>query len=381
MKEIRIVAKVVSPILINEDRQSSNTISLDYIPGSTLRGALAATYLRNGAASDQVFRALFLGGSTIANLLPASSADDDPEILPMSVYSCKRHPGFLKNDIPQKDAAHGVQDMLALQAASRLSEKMAPSTQWECSCRQELKPFGGFWNANLKSPRIFRTSKSYNRFTGIDRLTGTVAQSIFYTSQSLDDSQPGEFTDKPQYFSGRAKILDDSLEMLRELASDSVFVGADRTRGFGELELSIHEYKSSRPDYEGWNSAFKEKLGEQAGADFYFAISLESHAILVDRFLRPAVDIDLCIADCQQVMRITKGMYIRGWNVAWGLPKPDDTGLRAGSVFLYRYTGDNYEGLVEELEKIRHAGIGLRREEGFGMVQIDNMIHTTIGGL
>lgn len=381
MKEIRIVTKAVSPIIINEDRQSSNAVSLDYIPGSTLRGALAAAYLRNGSASDQAFKSLFLSNFAIPNLFPASSAEDTPQVIPASVYSCKRHPGFIKSGGAVREAVHGVHDMLALQAASRLSDKMAASTQWECSCRQELKPFSGLWNGNLDSPAIFKASKSYNRFTGIDRLTRTVAQSIFYTSQSIDDFQCSESVDQPQYFSGTTRISKEGLKILQELSTEPLFVGADRTRGFGELELSIQDYESSKPDYVEWNRAFRVKLGEQAGDGFYFSVMLESHAILVDRFLRAVADLDLCIPDCKQVMRITKGVAIRGWNAAWGLPKQDDTGIRMGSIFLFRYTGNQIETLVEQLEQIRIEGIGLRREEGFGMVQIDNKLHTIKGVL
>jgi len=112
MKEVRITARAVSPLLINETRQSFNTVSLDYIPGSTLRGALAATYLRKGAASDPEFRSIFMGDAAIPNLLPSNAPDTLPEVFPMSAYSCKRNPGFRKED----STFHGVKDMLSVQA-------------------------------------------------------------------------------------------------------------------------------------------------------------------------------------------------------------------------------------------------------------------------
>lgn len=379
MKEIRITAKALSPLLVNEDRQSSNMVSTDFIPGSTLRGALAAAYLRNGSPADNTFRNLFLGESAIPNLLPTATAEDVPQTVPLSAYSCKRNPGFNKGT-PSGKPAHGVYDMLALQTASRISESLASSEKWECSCKQELKPFAGFWNGCIESPASFRVSKSYNRFTGIDRLTRTVAQSVFYTSQSIDDCQQGE-TSGNQYFSGVAKISDDCIESLNKLVAEPLFVGADRTRGFGELEISIHEQESYGPDYHGWDKAFREKLENQAGDDFFFSIMLTSHAILVDRYLRPVADLDLGITDCHQVMRIVRGVGIRGWNSAWGLPKTDDTGVKMGSVFLYRYNGRSLDSLFKQLDQIRIEGIGLRREEGFGMVQVDNPIHIIKGEL
>ena len=54
----------------------------------------------------------------------------------------------------------------------------------------------------------------------------------------------------------------------------------------------------------------------------------------------------------------------------------DDVGLVMGGVFLYRYTGEDLQGLSQHLKGKQLSGIGLRREEGFGRISICNPAHT-----
>lgn len=381
MRDIRMVARALSPVVINEQRQSSNNVSLDYIPGSTLRGALASAYLRRGNPEDDAFKALFLGDAAIPDLLPTDSVEAPSRVLPLTAFSCKRNPGFRSRLVAGSEPGHGVRDMLALLAVGRLGTAaeaggVEASADWDCVCRQELKPFAGYWNGDLKAPALFRAEKSYNRFTGVDRLTRTVAQSIFYTSQSLDDYNDAGGSDPSRYFCGTARVDAAGYASLAGLAAEPLFVGSDRTRGYGELELALSEIPPAVPDYEAWDRDFRGLLGASAGTGFYFSVTLASHAILLDRFLRPSAQLDTGIDGCEEIMRLVKGVQVRGWSAAWGLPKPDDAGLRKGSTFLLRYQGSDSAGLMEQLERLRREGVGVRKEEGFGSVIIDDPIHT-----
>src|SRR6185369_12716238 len=276
MTTIKLVAEAQSPIIINEERQSANNNSLAYIPGSSLRGSLASAYLREGgSAEDTRFKALFIENApAIPNLIPAHSKSDFPRLLPFTTVSCKRNPGFAHED------NHGVCDILASLARSRIKDELPSQSLWSCSaesCDEELRPITGFWNGDYSAPRRCEPSMSYNRFTGIDRLTRTVARSILFSSRSIDDLYQHDkldATDKyhRQYFSGVTCMDAETLATIRQLAQGTLFVGADKTRGFGEIKLNIEDITTGHPDYDGWDLAFREKLQLKEPPGYYFSI-------------------------------------------------------------------------------------------------------------
>ncbi|MDM8538279.1 hypothetical protein QUF70_16110, partial [Desulfobacterales bacterium HSG17] len=346
-KYYRITAKLLSPLIIQQKRQSAAPQTLAYLPGSTLRGAVAASYLRTGKKpEDKVFRNLFLEQPVhFPNLLPGPFGDTFSQILPTTVISCKREPGFNK---------HGVFDTLAVTTASRIENNPPDKALWKCShhycgkiCGEDMKPFSGFWNGNPVSPDKFEPNVISHRSTGIDRTTGTIAASMFFMTQAIAEfyksSEQYEANYYPQYLSGGMYLNEEQLNLLKPLVEDSIFAGADRTRGFGELAVSLQEVNENEHpqerihNIENWSNSFKKKLKILTGKDqapgIYFSIKLESHAILTDRFLRPVSEIEELIADnIVPVVKIANAENIRGWQSSWGLARPDETGISMGSV-------------------------------------------------
>ncbi|WP_287126955.1 RAMP superfamily CRISPR-associated protein [Desulfobacter sp.] len=385
----RMTAKLLSPLIVQKKRQSSSPQTLKYLPGSTLRGALAASYLRGGkSVEDEAFHTLFLDNPVhFCNLLPGAAPDKASKILPLTTISCKREPGFDK---------HGVFDTLAATAASRIGNVPPDKTLWKCphsTCGEDMKPFSGFWNENFTAPVRFDPDVRVQRHTGIDRTTGTVANSMFFMTQSISDyyKLPDQDEDlySRQYLSGKLFLDEKQLGYLTPLIENSVFAGADRTRGFGEMKLSLtptdeseHPVRSLE-NIEAWNSVFTAKLSELFSSKdnaleqgVYFSVKLESHAVLVDRFLRPVSEIEAFRhPEILPITKITATETIRGWQAAMGLAKPDDIGLSMGSVFLFRYTGNTIDPLKQLLKPLLINGIGLRKEQGFGQLSICDPIH------
>ena len=380
MKYYRISAKLKSPMVIHQSRQSDSSETLSYLPGSTLRGALAAKYLREiGNAEDENFRMMFIEQPVcFPNLLPTDKQDAGSRILPLTAVSCKRNPGF------HAEGNHGVADHLALKLLQRLRYDVESES---CPiCEQDMKGFPGFWNGNIDAPCRFQPTMLIERHTGIDRDTGTIANGIFFLTQAMADYKD---KDKQQYLCNTIQVDEKQHEVLKTFIEGTLFVGADRTSGKGEIELSYEMTDDSScqiPDIEEWNRKFKEKLAnilKDAKADdllfkgHYFSIKLESDAILVDEFLRPASDVEISFGNqIESVVKVCQSRVIRGWNSAWGLPKPDDLGLSMGSIFLYKYPGDDLNGLKQYLSELVKSGIGLRREEGFGRISVCEQIHT-----
>ena len=380
MKYYHITAELKAPLMIQQNRQAYASSTLDYIPGSSLRGAIAAAYLRSGGdAEADDFQNMFIRNPVFfPDLLPMAGSEGVSRVLPVTAVSCKRKSGFRRTD----GKKHGVRDVLAVTAASRLHREPADKTYWVCpNCEEDMKPFSGYWNGDVTAPRKADPALISHRHTGIDRATGTVAPSIFYMTQALADfhkpSDGKEF--QAQCLSGGVFLDEDQFKTLQQILEIPIFVGADRTRGLGEISIKPVETDPPEFDVQTWHAAFTKKLSLWTDAvppGTFFSITLESHTILADQFLRPASEIEaLENPDIEPVMKIIKPVTIRGWHSAWGLAKPDEQGISAGSVYLFRYTGDDSKALTERLNLLSAGGIGFRREEGFGRVCICDQLH------
>lgn len=383
MKYYRISTSLLSPLSVQRQRQSNTSVALNYLPGSSLRGSLAAKYLRLGGSSDDMaFNCLFLkDGIRFPNLLPSGSKSTSVSTLPITALSCKLAPGFLSN------GGHGIIDSLVFKAFSSINGHNVDPGYWSCKrCHGELKTETGFWNRDTENPCNYVATMLYRNHTGIDRLTGTAANSVFFTTQAIANTftDLDTNTDFIQHLSGELFLNDEQLNCLQQvIGDDSLFVGADHTRGYGELILSLEEIPPPSFDLSKWNASFFERYRKittkEPPEGIYFSIKLESHAVILDQFLRPDTDISFCFEGnhLELVTKIVKMAPVRGWQSSWGLPKPDDVGISMGSVFLYSYTGKNEEDLEVFLTGLMAEGIGLRREEGLGRISVCDPIHVT----
>lgn len=373
MAEYILVGELKSPLSISADRQARTPESLSFIPGAVLRGGIAASYLRI-YGKDSIFDHVFLSGENIfPNLYPARSFQEVSRVIPQTAVSCKREPGFEK---------HGVKDHLFLKGAMALLGKGPEGwpdhldKHYICSsCENDLKAYTGFWSGGLANPVSVKVDKRVIMHTGIDRLTGTVAENILFGTEEIDPSQE-------IWMTGVSRFTDNAREKLKALFQSPLFFGRAKTRGHGEVKLRLENPPAPalEDSLEKWSEGFKEFVGKEFSEmlqGFYFAITLQSDAILLDRLLRYTGDLDLGgIKDLKVVAAVARKVRLRGWNIAHRLPKEDEWGVEKGSVYLYRYSGDDVKALISCLGKIEEEGIGARREEGFGRIRISDPFHS-----
>jgi CRISPR-associated protein Csx10 len=386
----RITAELLSPLMIAQNRQSNASEGIPYLPGSSLRGAIAAKYLREVGNQDSAdFQRIFVDQPiSFPNLLPTLEKERIvPKPLPLTAASCKRYSGFCHSE----KTSHGVLDTLAEKVLEAYYPQfLRPSV---CpTCNNDIKPYSGFWNDLLDQPKRYKPSMVYQKHTGIDRTSGTIAQQVFYVTQAIADYAFEGNHYKKQYFSGRIHLTNQESDILLPLLESSIFAGADRTRGMGEFTLTLEDYHMPMLDIENWNESFKgilktllENHIDSAALDslldgYYFTINLDADAILVDSFLRPSAQPDhffesIPESDIRYILKVARSKSIRGWNSAWGLPKADDLAVSMGSVYLFKYDGNNVPQLKQELDQLRLRGVGLRKSEGFGRISICDNFH------
>ncbi|MFZ5570170.1 MAG: RAMP superfamily CRISPR-associated protein [Thermodesulfobacteriota bacterium] len=367
-------AELMACLMIQENRQTSAPSGLPYLPGSSLRGSVAAHYLRTaGTPQDAIFREMFINQPIFfPDMLPAMRPDTISYSLPATACSCKRTPGFKTKN------GHGVGDVLADLAAADFDGRPISNT---CDiCQQDMKPFHGFWNGDPIAPEKTEPTLVYQRHTGIDRHTGTVAPSIFYITQGIADNRIGDdLVHYPQYLTAGVFLDGNQLTFLNNQFSTSIFAGADRTRGMGEMRIELNPATPFDFDLQDWNHSFRKKLSRltqrEIPAGLYFSIGLASHAIFVDSYLRPSCEFTIGYPEVSVVTRMIRKQTIRGWQSSWRLPKPEDIAVAMGGVYLFRYEGKDIKGLKTFLENLAINGIGLRRPEGFGRIQVCNPLH------
>lgn len=402
MKKVPVFAKLLAPVAIKRDRQSERSESSRFVAGTLLRGALASIYLQQHEQADSKFELLFLN-EAVCRFGPL---DPSPQIFPLTAAACKR-----------EGLRHTLVDLLWFRVAQHHLAGRVPEgaeVAWrKCAkCGADLKAQDGFrLEDDQGMSQMATVEHQVAVHVGIDRHTGTAADSIFFTLEALGPS--GNNTD----LHGWIRASEDALDPLRQLLhaeGGRISVGHARTRGYGDMRLRLgepveEEDQQLRVDrWNQWNSNLLNSLDSQSVPDiprdaFYFALLFPTGAVLVDRFLRYTLDPADMIAwlppmspvsaafpvqdrpprhlesggAVRWITAVTRHELVRGWNAAHGLPRQDDWAIARGAVYVYRFEGilEQREAFIARLAALSDDGVGLRRNEGFGVVEVSNEFH------
>ncbi len=408
----RLIVSSESPLNFRVSRSTASFETLKYIPGTALLGAFAAAY-RKTRDDETEFTRFFLSGEIcFGNVYPANFQadefsntdlqDNEQPIrpIPNTARSCKRFSGFrFKVDEGDQDR-HGVMDSLidwGLFALSRQTKVDILNPHRNCAyadaqgeCSELLDAFSGFYRRGDDITKIGKSEAKTRLLTrtGISRETGTVQEGILYNREVLNEGQS---------FWGTMSFADESLydefydfaECVAEMGI--LRIGNNLTRGLGKLGVPQIE-KFNTGDIESFKKralAFDQKFRDESQAhavdlphQFYFPITLQSDAILLDQQLRyqMALDGDYLhrvwdLADVKLIYQNSGQRRVIGWNALFGLPKAAEWAISMGSVFLFGYDGKTDDCFYEKLYDIEQMGIGKRRSEGFGEVTVADAFH------
>lgn len=401
MNTVSVAARLLAPLAIRRDRQSERSESARSVAGTLVRGAFSSIYLQRHGQPDETFKRLFLNDAACR----FGPLDPGPRLFPLTAASCKR-----------ERLRHTLVDVLWFRVAQhylagRMPEDAGQPWQQCAQCGADLKAQDGFYHDEGGRVREAKITTQVAAHVGIDRLTGTAADSILYTLEALAPSGNGAD------LHGWLRADDDALETLRRLLHDEegrISVGHARTRGYGDVHVEIGE--ATAPEdrrtqvdrWLQWSSDLHDFLrtfaiSELTSDGFFFAVSLPAGAVIVDRFLRysldpadmigwlprmPAVSTAFPLQNREPrslesggtvrwVAAVTGHERLRGWNAAHGLPRQDEWAVGRGATYVYRFEGtpDQREALVARLAALADDGIGLRRNEGFGVVSVSDEFH------
>jgi CRISPR-associated protein Csx10 len=292
------------------------TDSHSFVPGSVLRGALAATWIaeygppvRSHAHVDR-FRELFDGLIRYGPLYVEGGQRE-----PLSVLHCK---------YPETQACEATAVDLAFEHRAACA-----------GCGKGLEPSKGqlFLPPGLAMHRRVRTS--------IDPKTWRAKDSELYATAAI----PVGTT------------------LVGTIHGTHPWLSESRT-----LRLGGRRSVGGAAGYQTEPSSPVLPVADQITDAL--VIRLDSPAILVDQGGRPRLDPDPDLDLCHEATldrAWSRPLRWEGWHAASRLPKPLEICAAAGST--YRVTG-NHDDLVRLATRLLRDGIGLRRAEGFGVVEV-----------
>lgn len=346
MNALSFKIELMEPLLVAQlgSGDENSAQSLDYIPGSVLRNALAARYITthkiDDAANDPTCRALFFDDKVrVLNSYHADRMGKRSLPTPLSWVAEKEALGNWKPDekpgdyLPFYDAAvdkemvKELRDIKTLEGTGRFCRLSEDGIEFVHSARQ----------VNVHIQRAHK------------RELKTKGESQVFVYDAL---AAGEI------FCGAILAQNDTaLETFQQMFTETpeFNIGGSRSAGYGRIR--VYDVKLNT----NWREANENENGEGD-----IIVTLLSDAIVRDENGQFCDDISP-ILGVQPTRCYRKMKQVGGFNRKWGLPLPQAYAIQAGSVFVY---SDDAK-VKQKLARLVEEGIGERRQDGFGRIAIN----------
>jgi len=348
---------LLEPALVSALEGDPNEgVSLDYLPGSALRGAIIGKYLRVNNltqldAGNADVRRLFFDGTT--RYLNGYLLDRLGKRTLPTPLSWQHEKG---DEVDIFDFAIETAD--------------EDDRQWQ-GVGNPFCSFGEF-NGGVQKVRLVKPDRRISVHTARTRRFGR-AMPAEKIDSSKGDLQGAVYRydalEAGQTFEAIILCDDRDAAVLTSLLAGEATLGGSRTGGYGRVRLEVNKDEAA----ENW----RETRGTfSADVDGKLIITLLSDALLRDRNGQFVVEPCAVTHVLSQRLGVPltlqraflRGEPIGGFNRKWGLPLPQALAIKMGSVFVYDAPASDVSSKLRELEAL---GIGERRAEGFGRVAVN----------
>ncbi len=335
MKAITITIKLLEPMLcVGLEGDPNAGVSLKYIPGSVLRGAIIGKYGKILDAATVKERKLFFDGSVrYLNAYPLVKSKrslpvplswhiekDEEEIKGCEFYD------FVRADKAQLKNPKGLSiSFFAFENTSTI------------------------YKADIKTRLAVHTQRDAKK----GRSTNENGAVFRYESIMKGTKFSGAI------ISEKDCLLDEILKLIPK--GTEIFVGGSRTSGYGKAKI----VDSKITEWIETASPKDLKIND------IFTVTLLSHAIVRDdngQFQTDITEAFEGFGKLDERKTYKKAEVIGGFNRKWGLPLPQATAIKAGSVFTFNAKKDI---ATNEFQSLIESGIGEKRLDGFGRIAIN----------
>lgn len=350
--------KLLEPALVTAlDGDPNSSITLGYLPGSILRGAIIQKYIQQQKKNNHDYqfdpahgdvRTLFFDGQT--RFLNGYLLNDKQRGLPVPL-SWQHKKGGNENKIYD----------FAYEDAS-LSD---PETDWQ-GIKDQFCTFSANKVQLLVPKRLTTVHITRDRHIS-HKLQEKSEQRAVYRYVALAAGQT--------FSAAIICSTEKDASILKLLLQGQTWIGGSRTAGYGRVEFINITTKPGG----NWRE-LETELEEGAHQVF---VTFVSDALIRDPqngqyVVNPqtvATLIQAQLGKSELREAFLQAVYIGGFNRKWGLPLPQVIAVKMGSVFVF----DTPEGVNQDkLRQLEQNGLGERRSEGFGRVLINWHNHQTI---
>ncbi|MCX8069472.1 MAG: RAMP superfamily CRISPR-associated protein, partial [Thermodesulfovibrionales bacterium] len=328
MYQLEYTLKTLSPVIIAKNSGDPNMVaSEDFITGSSILGVMAELYIKkhnlnkNSHLNEDFYKWFLHGGLIFTNAYICPNNENTTTYTP-TPFSIQR---------PKADINERVcYDLL-------FEEPSQPTTYLSGFC--EISD-SVIYKAEVKKTIHFHHERDYQK--------GSTKQGIIFNYEAISEEQ---------VFKGMILSKDKSiLEQLLKLTGDTLElnIGKSRSVQYGKVIINLGTI----------NDFTTNDL--EATPDGEFSLTFTSSAILLNEHGFCSTDIQTIKHTLGVGVEIIKAFLkpdeYEGFNSVWGVKKPSQQCIAAGSCLLIKTT----EEALNRLKTLQFTGIGQRTNEGFG---------------
>lgn len=332
MKYIRYIIKNVEPLRIADDStsQSGQTVTLRYIPGTTIRGYVVNQLANTLEDKFEQYKKALISDQVI--YMNAYLYENGKELFPSPK-------GFYENK--------------AVVAGKKEIENVV--INGEFTPGNKRAGLGRFCYFEDQCIHYYNVETSSDMKILINKRKSKDKQNVFRN----------EYITAGHSFVGYIKANDDDLiKDILEILEGTLALGNSRSQGLGKCK--VIEVKEMSDDF----IPFQEYAVEDDAVKSCYMMLLSNTAMRNDageyiglnlKWLEKKLGVsNLYIEYCS-----TSTVNVKGYNRVWGSKIPSVTMYEQGSVFKLCYEGS---ASLQNMQNIMQSGIGIRICEGFGRV-------------
>lgn len=356
---IRYELQLDEPLRMGRQGSQSNTESLNYITGSSVRGAVIGKCIQewcpdyHGDISKNAEYAGILFHNT--RFFDAYIACDGRPSIPVpAVYYADKHK---IRDAQREMEAKGIYKF-AVHSCSHIGEFPMEGEQ-----RVDAEQY-----CTLTDKRIF--VKSVKKTANIHiALAKNDENSKMFRYEAID---------RNQLFIGyiRCHCLDEVDKIRQVMQRNNVlYLGGSKGSGYGRCRIQNAKVYT-------WEDTRSELVPRQDIHEGELTVYALSNLILTDEWGKPTGQIsESYLAERLGLKKVKlEGCYLSviktsGYNHTWRARQVQQTAVKSGSVYLFSYEGKLDRGRLQQLEE---EGIGSRKTEGFGRVLLNLPMSQTV---
>lgn len=319
--------------------QLNSEDTMEYIPGTAIRGAYIYKYIQNKKITD------------------INQGEHREKLLNGKIKFLNAYPKFGEyRSIPFPNAYFAPKEQLKssmgqIPLTLGLDVKLDPGYE-----KARESEFVGYDEDKYFKLRIPKTSN----------LHLNKAEKILFRYESIRAGQ---------VFEGIIKVEDDKyLDEIIELFQNTiVYLGGSKGSGYGKCKLKNLRVVESNPEYNNLKGNFQQDIYLIAMSDIIFRNELGEYKTFVDgNYICERLNLN----DVKLLDSAIEIKNVTNFNNKWNCHTPNIKAIKAGSVFKYEISGDVDMDLVLEF---MDRGIGERKLDGFGrFIIVDGLGEKTL---